>query len=177
MDLTLWLTSENNAPRRFRARFGSGAGNVAHFFVSTVLAPSVTLQTGLIDRVLIYMTLDQYQNASRVTMKSTGDKERDRVHVYGGLAGEAGELLDVVLDVAYVSAKASALCELAKKSARDGVVIDKIRFKKEAGDLLWYFARACDDVDVSMEDIAIENIEKILSRKRRGVLAGSGDNR
>ena len=48
---------------------------------------------------------------------------------------------------------------------------------KELGDCLWYFAQLATDLGVSLDVIARGNIAKLSSRKERGVLGGSGDNR
>lgn len=47
----------------------------------------------------------------------------------------------------------------------------------EIGDVLWYMAALCRDLDLSLEDIANNNIRKLLDRQARGVIQGSGDNR
>lgn len=49
--------------------------------------------------------------------------------------------------------------------------------KKELGDILWYVASMCDSLGIKMEDVATGNIEKLQSRRDRGTLHGSGDNR
>lgn len=49
--------------------------------------------------------------------------------------------------------------------------------KKELGDLMWYISSMCDNLEIKMEDVATYNIEKLKSRRDRGVLHGSGDNR
>jgi NTP pyrophosphatase (non-canonical NTP hydrolase) len=81
-----------------------------------------------------------------------------------GLSGEAGEVAEKV-----------------KKILRDKNGLptpeDKIEIKKELGDVLWYIAALARDFGLSMDDIATANIEKLASRKNRGVLQGSGDNR
>jgi NTP pyrophosphatase (non-canonical NTP hydrolase) len=68
-----------------------------------------------------------------------------------------------------------------KKVLRDkGGVFDeetKREIGKELGDILWYIAALARDLELSMEAIAKYNIEKLRSRKARGVLGGSGDNR
>lgn len=48
---------------------------------------------------------------------------------------------------------------------------------KEIGDVLWYLAAACTELGIDMNDAAKINLEKLRSRKERGVLGGSGDNR
>lgn len=49
--------------------------------------------------------------------------------------------------------------------------------KKELGDILWYVASMCDNLEISLEDVATGNIEKLRGRRDRGTLHGSGDNR
>lgn len=68
-----------------------------------------------------------------------------------------------------------------KKILRDqgGDITDDNRedLKKELGDVLWYVAAMCSELGISMQDVAEKNIEKLFSRKERGVLHGSGDDR
>jgi NTP pyrophosphatase (non-canonical NTP hydrolase) len=45
------------------------------------------------------------------------------------------------------------------------------------GDVLWYVANLSADLNISMQEVAEMNIDKLNSRKERGVLQGSGDNR
>lgn len=81
-----------------------------------------------------------------------------------GLAGEAGEV-----------------AEHAKKAIRDdaGVVTEERRraMAKELGDVLWYVSQLASELGLELEEIARANLEKLLSRQRRGVLSGSGDER
>jgi NTP pyrophosphatase (non-canonical NTP hydrolase) len=81
-----------------------------------------------------------------------------------GLAGEAGEV-----------------AEHAKKAIRDdaGQVSDerRARMSKELGDVLWYVAQLASELELDLGEIAQANLHKLLSRQRRGVLSGSGDDR
>lgn len=47
----------------------------------------------------------------------------------------------------------------------------------ELGDALWYAARLATELGTSLSLVAERNEVKLLSRKTRGVLHGSGDNR
>lgn len=77
-----------------------------------------------------------------------------------GLAGETGEV-----------------CEKVKKSIRGDREIDRKEMTRELGDVLWYLANLADDLGIALEDVARANLEKLRSRRDRGVLRGDGDNR
>lgn len=81
-----------------------------------------------------------------------------------GLCGESGEV-----------------AEKTKKLIRDknGKVDDDFLtlIKKELGDVMWYIASLCSDLELSLDDVAIHNIKKLTDRKERGVLQGNGDTR
>lgn len=81
-----------------------------------------------------------------------------------GLNGEAGEV-----------------AEKLKKIIRDhgGDVSDAQRdaLIKELGDVLWYVAACCHELKVPMDEVAQKNLDKLASRKQRGVISGSGDER
>ncbi len=53
----------------------------------------------------------------------------------------------------------------------------KQALKEELGDVLWYVAVLARDLDIGLEDIAQTNLDKLQSRKARGVIQGSGDTR
>lgn len=66
-----------------------------------------------------------------------------------------------------------------KKWIRDKNPIEQVReqVKAELGDALWYISALARDLNLSLDEIAQANITKLQSRKERGVLGGSGDNR
>ena len=45
------------------------------------------------------------------------------------------------------------------------------------GDVQWYQARLADWFDIEFEEIFIENVKKLHSRKSRNKIHGDGDNR
>jgi NTP pyrophosphatase (non-canonical NTP hydrolase) len=73
------------------------------------------------------------------------------------------------------------VAEHVKKLIRDdgGEVTDERRtaMSKELGDVLWYLAQIASELELDLDEIAQANLEKLLSRQRRGVLSGSGDER
>ena len=76
------------------------------------------------------------------------------------LAGEVGELLNKI-----------------KKIARDNIQIPREEIMSELGDILWYLSETARNFDISLEEVVEYNLKKIRSRKERGTLQGSGDNR
>jgi NTP pyrophosphatase (non-canonical NTP hydrolase) len=80
-----------------------------------------------------------------------------------GLAGESGEIVG----------KIHGIFQNRDEISEE----EKIELKKEFGDILWYVAECCTQLDIDLEDVAQKNIEKLYSRKERGVIQGSGDNR
>jgi NTP pyrophosphatase (non-canonical NTP hydrolase) len=49
--------------------------------------------------------------------------------------------------------------------------------KKEAGDILWQLSGLCSVMGWDLEEVAQGNLDKLASRKQRGVIDGNGDNR
>jgi NTP pyrophosphatase (non-canonical NTP hydrolase) len=43
--------------------------------------------------------------------------------------------------------------------------------------VLWYVSQIASELELELEEIAEANLEKLLSRQRRDVLSGSGDDR
>lgn len=71
------------------------------------------------------------------------------------------------------------------KADENGVVQDVISITpekrteilKELGDLQWYVARLSDELFGLLSELMADNVNKLMGRKDRGVLQGSGDNR
>ena len=57
--------------------------------------------------------------------------------------------------------------------------LDEIRqpVLKELGDVLWQLSACCNELGVSLEDVAQMNLEKLGGRDDRGTIKGDGDNR
>ena len=74
------------------------------------------------------------------------------------------------------AAEAGEVANKVKKMLRDND-FDRDAIVAEIGDVLWYIAALSRDLNVSLHDIALGNIEKLYGRKERGTLQGSGDKR
>lgn len=80
---------------------------------------------------------------------------------YGlGIAGEVGEVADLV-----------------KKSLFHGHKIDQESIKKELGDVLWYMAQLARLAGITLEDVAVANIEKLKERYPDGFSVEASINR
>lgn len=81
-----------------------------------------------------------------------------------GLAGEAGEVANKV-----------------KKIDRDDdeqVTEEAVAaILEEVGDVLWYASQLAEELGTDFSLVAEGNLDKLLDRKERGVIGGSGDKR
>ena len=106
-------------------------------------------------------TFSEYESSARET--ACYPKGKGMEYALLGGCGEMGELANKY-----------------KKVIRGDKVFDA-EFKKnmadELGDVMWYMASIAYELDVSLEDVAKNNIKKLHSRKERGVIKGDGDNR
>jgi NTP pyrophosphatase (non-canonical NTP hydrolase) len=106
---------------------------------------------------------NDYQRESRKTWSLI---HTDHAIVYPtlGLVNEAGEVAGKV-----------------KKIFRDkqGVIGDAEReaLKQELGDVLWYLAQICTELDLTLEEVAEANLQKLFSRLERNAIGGDGDTR
>jgi len=104
-----------------------------------------------------------YQSRARDTARYPA-VGRNPIYPTLGLCGEAGEVADKVKKVI---------------RDRDGVFDDALRddLRLELGDVLWYVAQLCSELDLDLADVARANLDKLASRAARNVIGGSGDRR
>jgi NTP pyrophosphatase (non-canonical NTP hydrolase) len=62
---------------------------------------------------------------------------------------------------------------------KDGVIgeAEWEALKAELGDVLWYLAQTCTELDISLDEVAESNLNKLLDRQARSTIRGDGDNR
>ncbi len=124
--------------------------NLAEKTTDTTSAPTITLK--------------EYQDWTVTTAMyphaETGNVE-ELMYLALGLVGEAGEVANKV-----------------KKLFRDGDNQDlRTELAKELGDVMWYMGRLSSVLDVDLTETLAKNVAKLESRKARGVITASGDNR
>ncbi len=109
------------------------------------------------------MTFDEYQKQSKGTAQYSSFVP-PWVYLAMGLAGESGEVVDKLKKVVRNS---------------DGVFSAeaKLELQKELGDVLWYVSQLCEELGLSLDDVARINRAKLEDRKTRDVIKSRGDNR
>ena len=99
----------------------------------------------------IYLSFKTYQRMAEKTARFTG-KTRKRVVVAAlGVAGEAGEVADII-----------------KKVVGHGHKLDLPKLKDELGDVLWYIAELSSALGLDLEDVAFHNVTKLKQRYPKG---------
>ena len=113
------------------------------------------------------MNIQEYADKAITTLSDNykyGDISPQLMGQVLGLAGESGEVVE----------KIKKLLRDKQGSLEES---DKAEILKELGDILWYVNAVAHLLGSSLEDVARMNNGKLLSRKQRHQLHGSGDNR
>ena len=97
------------------------------------------------------MEANEYQRLAMTTLNPELEKRDVLINSVMGLRGEAGEAIDIV-----------------KKWMAHGHELDRDHLAKELGDIAWYLAEAATALDLSLEDILQENLEKLRKRYPQG---------
>lgn len=97
------------------------------------------------------MTINEYQKLAMTTLNPKLDKKDVLINGVMGLCGESGEVIDIV-----------------KKHLAQGHELDKEKIVKELGDVAWYMAEIATVLDVELEDVLVQNIEKLKKRYPEG---------
>ena len=109
------------------------------------------------------MEFKTYQKKARLTAQYP-NLGSNNIYPTLGLVGEAGEVAEKVKKV--IRDKNGIFDEESKKG-----------IKKELGDVLWYLSNLCTEFDFSLDEVALQNLEKLKRRVDKGSISGSGDDR
>lgn len=116
------------------------------------------------------MDFKEYQKKAVTTAIYPGrDEPLGLMYTVLGLTNEAGE----------VAGKLKKFTRDGGYGVNHGRITEEERtiLKKELGDVLWYVAMAAHELGLDLNHVAELNIAKLASRKERGQIRGSGDNR
>lgn len=106
------------------------------------------------------MTPNEYQIAAMRTSSKTILPSEHLMNGALGLAGEAGEVADIV-----------------KKATFQGHTISREHIAKELGDVCWYIAETATAIGYDLETIMQMNIDKLMKRYPDGFSADRSQNR
>ena len=94
----------------------------------------------------------EWTKSFRIKRKSLSPEKAEASYSALGLAGEAGEVAEII-----------------KKMLRDGK-LDREDLKLELGDVFYYFITLAELYDLSLFEIIDANVEKLTQRKEMGTL-------
>lgn len=97
------------------------------------------------------MTGNEYQRLAMATLNPALSKQDVLINGVMGLCGESGEAIDIV-----------------KKHLHQGHDLDNEKLIKELGDIAWYLAEVAYALDVKLDDVFQQNIEKLKARYPMG---------
>ena len=106
------------------------------------------------------MDIQKYVKSTRTTAIYPQDTFLEYLTL--GLACEAGEVSGVV--------KKYICQDFDLEMAQD-------KLRKELGDVMWYWARLCDELGLDPQQVMEDNINKLQQRKVNDTLKGDGDDR
>jgi NTP pyrophosphatase (non-canonical NTP hydrolase) len=93
------------------------------------------------------LSMNEYQELANRTAGAGTDGERRMIIAALGLAGEAGEFANMV-----------------KKLTAHGHDIPVEVLSEELGDILWYLAEAATACNIKLNELAVQNVEKLRVR-------------
>lgn len=92
------------------------------------------------------ISFNEYQKQAFELISEEGKKDLITNGVLG-LAGESGEC-----------------CDIVKKFKYQGHDLDKNHLKDELGDVLWYLAETASGLGITLEEVALYNLDKLHKR-------------
>lgn len=124
------------------------------------------------------MTLNEYQEKA---MSTCMDSCNNFSYMMLNLVGEVGELSSKVAKMIRkgkfeIGVKSNLRVDIKAMEKGEIETFDN-ELKLEAGDIAWQLAGLCSVLGWSLEEVCQANLDKLASRKARGVIDGNGDER
>ena len=119
------------------------------------------------------MTLNEYQQQA---MSTCMESCNNIAYMLTGLNAEVGEINDKIAKAVrkeQVKITRNNLCTWNDRTPENY----KLELAKELGDCFWFVAGLSKVLGFTLQEIGEINIDKLKSRKERGVIDGNGDNR
>lgn len=126
------------------------------------------------------MTLNDYQKQAMTTCMESSN---NFAYMFLNLVGEVGEFASKI-----AKGIRKNKCQIGNIVGDPNILIacthhgsmapeEKDDVRKEIGDIMWQVAGVCTVMGWTLEEVCQENLDKLASRKERGVISGDGDNR
>lgn len=106
------------------------------------------------------LTAAEYQERAMATAGRHDTRKQALTCWALGLAGEAGEVADLV-----------------KKHAFHGHMLDRLGLFHELGDVAWYLAAVCEEMGWNLSDVLQANLDKLSARYPAGFSQERSQNR
>lgn len=106
------------------------------------------------------MGIKEFQQNSIRTLNTNLTKEQLLSNMVMGIAGESGEVADVI-----------------KKHLYQGHDLDVAHLKEEIGDVMFYIANLANVLELDMEEVLEDNINKLRKRYPQGFDSDRSRNR
>ena len=116
------------------------------------------------------LTLNEYQRRAMTTCMVSCDNQ---AYMLTGFVGEVGELCG----------KIAKAIRREKAALKDNYLVGAFTpqelhdIKSELGDCAWFIAGIANTMGWTLQNVCQDNLDKLASRKERGVINGDGDNR
>ena len=128
------------------------------------------------------MGLNDYQNKA---MSTCMDSSRNMSYMAMGLTSEVGEFMGKIAKAirkgdVYIGTNAQGSDLHYSESFLEDCYRCyqwEMELMHELGDILWFTAGIAEVMGWKLDKVAEENISKLASRQKRGVIVGNGDNR
>ena len=144
---------------------------------------------GIKNSLIMKMDLFEYQIKA---MNTCMDSSRNMSYMALGLMSEVGEFTGKIAKAirkgnvyigkeiqGNIDCKNDSDLHIDYNAFQRGLDILEFKegLKAELGDILWFVAGIAEVMGWDLSEVAQENIAKLASRKKRGVIDGNGDNR
>lgn len=124
------------------------------------------------------MELNEYQKKAMATCMPSCN---NFAYMSYGLVGEVGELMGkIAKHIRKENVTINNNDLRLNNDALGGVKLNEseaMALISEIGDCLWFIAGVAESMGWTLEDVGQINLQKLASRKERGVIDGDGDNR
>jgi NTP pyrophosphatase (non-canonical NTP hydrolase) len=119
------------------------------------------------------MNFKDYQEKASTTAVYPNPSKEEQYYPVDGGEDNVFDIIPIMYCALGLAGESGEVAEQVKKSWRNNMKVTDDRREKiemEVGDVLWYAAQLATELDLDLEDIAKNNLEKLSARKSAGEL-------